>query len=170
MTELQRPIRQARRRVWLNRWLAALGWTLAGAAGLFTLLVLFQRVLAVPSEPAVVFALAAGGLAGAAVLVAVIWTWATRESLNLAAARLDAAAGLKERLSTGLYCAASGRPDDPFVQAVGVDASRSARAGTAGAHLPIRFPGSANYAGVSLVVAMLGLWLFPAIDMAGIGR
>ena len=70
MTELQKPVRQARRRLWFNRWLAALGWTLTGSAGLFTVLVLVQRLWGPLAEPAWVLMLAAAALAGTAVLAA----------------------------------------------------------------------------------------------------
>ena len=167
MTELQKPVRQARRRLWFNRGLAALGWTLTGSAGLFTVLVLVQRLWGPLAEPTWVLMLAAAALAGTAVLAALIWLWATRESLSVAAAQLDSAAGLKERLSSGLYCVSLGASADPFVQAVMADARRVARSVTPSLHLPICLPQSANYAGLSLVVALLVLWLFPTLDLAG---
>jgi len=114
-----------------------------------------------------VFMMSAAALVAAAVLAALIWLWATRESLSVAAARLDMAAGLKERLSSGLYCASLGASADPFAQAVVIDARRVARSVTPSLHLPIRLPQSANYAGLSLLVALAALGLFPTLDLAG---
>lgn len=167
MTELQKPVRQARRRLWLNRWLRALGWMLTVCAGSFTVLVLVQRLVVPFSEPELVFTISAGALVAAAVLAALIWLWATREGLSVAAAQLDKAAGLKERLSSGLYCASLGESADPFAQAVVADARRVARSVTPSLHLPIRLPRSANYAGLGLLVALAVLWLFPNLDLAG---
>lgn len=167
MTALQKPVYQARRRLWLNRWLWALGWTFTGAAGLFAVLVLVQRAFSPFREGGLVLGAAAIGLAALSVLVALFWMWATRESLDVAAARLDDAAGLKERLSTGLYCASLSGSSDPFAQAVVADARRVAASVTPSLHLPIRFPRSGNYAGVGLVAALLILWVFPTLDLVG---
>ncbi len=167
MTELQKPVRQACRRLWFNRYLRVLGWSLAGAAGLFAVLVLAQRLLGLFEEPAFALCISAACLSGLAFLAALVWMWATRESLDVAAARLDEAAGLKERLSTGLYCASQGESSDPFAQAVVADARRLAASVTPGLYLPVRFPRSGNYAGVSVLAALLVLWLVPALDLSG---
>jgi len=164
MTDLQRPIRQARRRLWLNRWLQMLGWALTGAAGFFVLAVLAQRSLVLIEEPSVFLGIAAGALTGSALIASVIWLAVTGESRNEAAVRLDEAAGLKERLSSGLYCASL---TDPFAQAVVADARRITKDLQAGRHLPIQFPRSSNYAAGSLLAALLTLWLFPTLDLMG---
>ena len=44
MNEIHDKVRQARRRLWFNRWLGHLGWSLAGAAGLFVVFVLIVRL------------------------------------------------------------------------------------------------------------------------------
>jgi len=164
MTDLERPVRQARHRLWFNRWLSALGWTLTGAAVLFVLMVVAQRSWVPVEEAPIYFLIAAASLAAAALFAAVIWLVATRETREAAAVRLDGAAGLKERLSSGLYCTSL---SDPFAQAVVADAQRASQGLQPKRHLPVRLPRSANYASGSLLVALLALWLFPTLDLAG---
>lgn len=164
MNTLDKPVRQARRRLWLNRWLAALGWCLAGAAGLFILAVIVQRVALVGLHLPTFLTWTALGLTGAALLTSLIWAIITRDSRAAAAARLDEAAGLKERISTGLHCRSL---DDPFAQAVVADAERIGRGITPARHLPIRVPHSANWAGGTAVAALLFFWLFPVVDLSG---
>lgn len=165
MTDLQRPVRQARRRLWLMRWMAALAWTLSGAAALFVLAVIVERSFSLFTQSGPFFLASAAGLVGAALLAATIWTVVTRESLIVAAARLDEAAGLRERLGSGLYCASS---SDPFARAVVSDARHAVRGLSVGRHLPIVAPRGTPYTFGALIVALLVLWLFPAMDLPGI--
>lgn len=146
------------------RWMAALTWTVAGAAVLFVLVVVIERSFGLVSEGGPFFLGTAAGLGGLAVLVATIWALATRESLMVAAARLDQAAGLRERLGSGLYCAFS---SDPFARAVVSDARHAARGLSVGRHLPIVAPRGTPYTAGTLLVALLALWLFPPLDLAG---
>lgn len=163
-SDLSRVIRQARRRLWLNRWFSGLGWAAASAAGVFVLLVVLNRCVLALDEDARLLLGVAGALAAAGLLVSGIWTLVTRENASTAAALLDLAAGLKERLSSGLYCQSS---EDPFARAVAVDARRTARGLSVRQHLPVRVPASAGYAGASLLAAGLVFLLFPAVDLAG---
>ncbi len=68
MNALQKPVYQARRRLWLNRWLWALGWTFTGAAGLFAVLVLVQRAFSPFREGGLALGAVAAGLAAMSVL------------------------------------------------------------------------------------------------------
>lgn len=164
MTDLQRTVKLAQRRLWLNRWLITLGWSLAGAALVMAAFIIFERLLlALPDEVRWLGWIAAGLLA-AALLTSVGWLWATRDGLAIAAARLDEAAHLKERLSTGLHFAESA---DPFARAAVTDALQTSRKVVPKLYLPVRVPISASYAGVSFVVALLFCWLFPVVDLAG---
>jgi hypothetical protein len=164
MNELRGKVREAQRRLWLNRWLSKLGWCLTGAAAAFAAFVIFERLVLVLEEEGSVLWRVAVGLAGAGVLASWIWTFVTRDSLAIAAARLDEAAHLKERLSTALYFADSA---DPFARAAVADAHHISRLVTPRAYLPVKFPGSAPYAGISFVVALLFCWLFPVVDLSG---
>ena len=51
MTTLEHTAKQARRRLWYNRWLSALGWTLTWSAGLFVLAIIIDRGWIVSEEP-----------------------------------------------------------------------------------------------------------------------
>lgn len=164
MSEIEKSARRAQRRLLLNRWLAALGWSLAGAAGLFILAVCVERGLALLEETGRFYGWLSLTLATAALLASAAWALITRESLYAAAARLDQAAGLKERISSGLYCATS---EDPFARAVVADAERVSRALPVNHHLPVRVPNSAPWAGGTLFLALMFFWLFPTLDLAG---
>jgi chemotaxis protein histidine kinase CheA len=136
----------------------------AGAACLFIGAVCIERALVVSDAPARFFGWLAGMLALTALLGSTAWTWFRREDLVSSAAHLDRAAGLKERLSTGLYCQGM---EDPFAQAVVSDAERISRGLSVPHHLPVRVPDSAPYAGVTMVLALLFFWLFPTLDLLG---
>ncbi|MHC4444755.1 MAG: hypothetical protein ACYTF1_17605 [Planctomycetota bacterium] len=164
MTVLEKPAQKAQRRLWFNRWLVAMGWTLTIAAGLFIVAVIIERVFIAADDSGPILAIIAAALAGAALIAAIIYTIINRENLNQAAAQLDLAAGLKERISTGLHCQSAG---DPFSRAVVTDAQNASRAISVPKHLPIRVPNSAGYAGATFVIALLIFWLFPSLDLAG---
>ncbi|HOA75478.1 MAG TPA: hypothetical protein PL151_09915 [Phycisphaerae bacterium] len=164
MDEVQAKVRQAQRRLWLNRWLSKLGWSATAGAVTFVLFVVFERMLLDLNDEAYVLWRVAGGLAGAVLLASLIWTFVTRESLAAAAARLDQAAHLKERLSTALHFAQS---SDPFAQAAVADARHISTLVTPRAYLPVQVPRSAPYAGGSFVLALLFCWLFPVLDLSG---
>jgi len=164
MTILEKPAKQAQRRLWLNRWLAVLGWTFVVAAGLFALMVIVERIWIAAEDATRFYGILAASLAGAAVVVAAIFSAVTRDSMLVAAAQLDQAAGLKERISSGLHCQAVG---DPFARAVVADAERVGRSISVRSHLPMKFPDSAGYAGATFVIALLVFWLFPTMDLSG---
>ncbi len=164
MTALQKPVRQAQCRLWLNQWLAKLGWSFTAAAAVFMILVAVDRLWLATAHPGRFFGIAAAGLAGAAVLFSILWSFLKRDSFSAAAVRLDVAAGLKERLSTGLYCEPL---EDSFARAVVSDAERMTHGVSVQKSLPIRAPRSAGYAGSTLLVALLCFWLFPSVDLSG---
>ena len=168
MKELEHLVRQARRRLWLNRWLAKLGWTLTVSAGAFIVVVVALRAFRGDhGTSASLYALVAAGALLAACAAACIWSWVTRESLATAAAHLDMAAGLKERVSSALYCttASLDAQEAPFASAVVVDAVQAVAYVEPREHLPVRWPRSAQWAGGSMLAAILVLGLFPEIDL-----
>ncbi|NLX14213.1 MAG: hypothetical protein GXY44_11245 [Phycisphaerales bacterium] len=164
MTPLEKFARQAQKRLWLFRWLSALAWSLTGAAGVFFAVVVLQRLFWPFADTGYFYGLSVLSLVAVALVVSMSWTAWTRESLPAAAARLDQAARLKERLSSGLYCQTS---DDPFAQAVVLDAEQVSQKVIVPLYLPIRAPHATNYAGVSIVLVLLVYMLFPSIDLTG---
>ncbi len=157
MDILERQVRRAQYRLWLNRWLGQFGWMLSFAAMAWIVLWIAVRVLAL-QWPMGIIALA--GLA-AAFVGSLVWLLLTRDDALAAAAELDKAAGLRERVST---CIAVGRPDDPFAAAVVADAARAVTGLTPRRFLPLRWPGSMSLSGLVLVVALLSL-LLPEFDL-----
>jgi hypothetical protein len=150
MTLLERQIRKAKHRLWLNRWLRMVLWSIAAVGVAFSILVLADRLFALEWP---LFRLGCG--AGVLALIAsAIGVAVRREGPGLAAARLDEAAGLRERLSSGLHCL----PDpDPFAQAVVADAQRVSGALTVRKHLRMRIPSGPlgfSMAGVILAACM----------------
>lgn len=164
MWDLRKKARRAQLRLWLNRWFSQLGWSLAGGAAIFVIFVLLDRLWLVRPDAEVLAGWVCLGLLVASVVASVVWVLLTRETLPVAAAALDDAAGLRERISSAIYCE---KMDDPFGQAVVADARRVTHGLAVGRHLPLRFPYSAGYAGPSLLVALLVFWLFPVVDLAG---
>lgn len=162
MTQIDRQVHRARRQLLLIRTAQLTGRTLSYAAVGFALTVIVDRVFntPVPLGWAALIWLAGGIAAGT------VWALATRASLSEAATALDEAAGLRERISSGLYCE---RDDDPFARAVLVDAERVSAGVTVRRHLPLRWPPSMNLAGVSMVAAALTL-LLPQWDVLADSR
>ena len=64
---------------------------------------------------------------------------------------MDAAAGLRERVSSSLYCE---NLDDPFAAAVRADAERRAGSLTVRQHLRLRWPDTTGWAVAAVVIAM----------------
>src|ERR1041384_4442502 len=100
MTQLDRHVAHAQRRMWFNRWLGGLGWLLVMAIALWTIGLIVMRILGA-SWPLLNLSYVA---VGAAVLGSIVWLTITRESRSVAAVTVDEAAGLRERVSSSLYC------------------------------------------------------------------
>jgi hypothetical protein len=161
MTTLEIHVNRARRRLWLNRWLRQLGWTLAGGWGLLAVVVIVERLCHL-GIPLVYSALA---LTAFAVISAIVWLSASAEDQMASAVALDQAAGLRERVTSGLYCAGQ---DEPFARSVYGDAVRTVEHISIGGHLPVRYPRSFNWAGCSAAVALLLTWIMPSYDLLGL--
>lgn len=156
MTDVDRQILATQRRLWTNAWFAASSWGLTGAAGVFAAGVVADRSFDL-GWPLGWIAL---WLTVAAVFAATCWTVATRVSSETAAATLDQAAGLRERISTSLHCRDTLRHNpDPFARAVVEDAERVSRLVTVRMHIRLRAPFALVYAGSGTVAALLLLLL-----------
>lgn len=152
MTALQRQVQRMQRRLWTNRWLHCGSWSATVGIAAFAVVVLLAKMFgwALP------WGWIALGLLAAAVTAATIASLIRRPDDVTAAAALDEAAGLRERISSGLYCAAS---DDPYARAVVVDAERISQSVTVRQHIPLRVPTPVWYAGLGVVAAGILLLL-----------
>jgi hypothetical protein len=160
VTQLEHQVRKAQRRLWLNRWLNQLAWTVTMAAFLYALVVLVQRLYDAPI-PLMWVGL---GFGGAALAASIAWSLATREGARHAATVLDAAAGLRERISSGLYCQTS---RDPFARAVVADAESISRGLSVRTHLRLSVPRPLGWAGIAVVVAALMFLITPGVLQTG---
>ncbi len=154
MTQWDKQVHEARGRLWMNGWLNRLSWCLALGGAALAMLTVTQRAtqLWLPLRESALILLCV------ALAASLIWSLAERVTLSLAAARLDEAAGLRERLSSSFYCLSS---KDPFAQAVVADAERLSSGLSARQHIRLTYPRPLNYAGVSLLAAALCLLLPP---------
>ena len=98
MSAVREQTTRARNRLWLNLWFDVGCRLLTWLAAAFALLVLLSRL----QGWAVPWLAAAGVTAAVVVIVSIIWSWRVRPSAALAAAALDEAAGLRERVSSSL--------------------------------------------------------------------
>ena len=73
MAMLEKPAKKAQHRLWFNRWLAAMGWTMTIAAGLFIVAVLIERMWVAAEDSGPILAIIAAALAGAALIAAIIF-------------------------------------------------------------------------------------------------
>ncbi len=156
MTQLERQIRSAQHRLWINRWLNCITRSATVGGLVCAVIVLVQRLFDLPIPLSTV----AGGLAAATVIASVIWTAVLRDDVVTAATALDAAAGLKERLSTGHYCDGA---DDPFARAVVADAERISSSISARKHIRFHVPSALAASIGSVIVAALMLLITPGL-------
>ncbi len=163
MTDLDRMVRLAQHRLWLNRWLRLLGWSATVTAATYVLVALINKLFSLTEHPWF-YPGAAAVAAGGALLISTVWFLATRDDRPTAAATLDLAAGLKERISSGLYCAGS---TDPFARAVYEDARRISRSLSPRAHLRVVFPRSGHYAFATVALALIVSFAIPPMDLLG---
>lgn len=145
MSQLQRVILSARRRLWVSRWLNQFSFAAAIAAGIFALLVLVERSFAAP----IPLMLCGAGLAFLTLLASLVWLSLTKETELEAAARLDEAAGLRERISSAWHFRTV---DDPFARAVVGDAEHLSRGLSTKSHLRLQSPRPLGWTMTALVV------------------
>jgi hypothetical protein len=152
MSVLESSARKTRLRVGLNDWLAMLGWSGLISAGLWIILIVADGLFSLNVPRAA----CAGLLAAISVAVSFAWAWFRRRDLLTAAALLDQAAGLKERISSGLFCSPLA---DPFAQATVEDAARACAGIDVRAHIRLRWPPSLSLAAAALGLAVIAAWL-----------
>ncbi|HWL95123.1 MAG TPA: hypothetical protein VNT79_16505 [Phycisphaerae bacterium] len=159
MSIIEQQVKLAQRRLWLNRWIRQWGWSLAITLGVWTMAWLVNRLFVLYPFPAL---WTLTGALAASLLGATAWLFATRDPMLTAAAALDHAAGLRERVSTGLSLKADSA--DPFEAAAYHDATAKVTSLTPRKFLPLRWPRSLSLGGVLAAAALLSL-LLPELDL-----
>lgn len=155
MAMLQRKVGQARSRLVFNLFLEHAAWVIPIVAGAWAIFWTAERVFQFGAP----FFVSVGVAAGAALLAAVAWTLFRGVRPLTAAVELDRAAGLKERLSTGLALRGSG---DEFARATVADAERVAAKVLVPPNIPVRVPRAWPLSTLLLVVAFcIGAFLPP---------
>lgn len=159
---IEHSIAVARRRVFLQMSLQALGWAALFALAIAAAVMVAGRLCAVPVEWWV-YAI----LAGIAVVVAPLIGWTRRPGVVQTATLIDERLGLKDRLATALY--AETIPNDPFARRA-IDDAKSAAGGLhLGRVFRIRFTRVWGWVPVAAGVFTLLLAFTPAMDLLGIG-
>jgi len=158
MSPLDHPIQHARRRATLNLFVehATLGFLAAAALWALTILIVRVFGLRLAVWPV------GGATALLALLFAAVATLRARPTPLRAAVVLDAAAGLKERLSTAWAVRGSA---DPFAQAVVRDAERIASRLHVPAHIRYRAPALWPWSAAAMLSALLLAWLMPPLNV-----
>ena len=156
MTQLERQVRTTQHRLWLNRWFNDLCRWVAAAALAYAVCVFVQRLFDAPI-PLFWVGIAAGCVA---ITGALIQTYIRRETAEFAAARLDAAAGLRERISSGRYIVDTA---DPFAAAVVTDAERASASITVRRHIRLTMPKPIGMTAGALALASLMFLLSPGL-------
>lgn len=162
MQLVQRTVTRARRRLMLAAFIQFLGQFALAAVAAALLLVLTDRLLAL-AAPGWVY----GVLAGLAVAAALVTAVITRPSRQHAAALVDDRLQLKDRLGTAMYAEALAE-NNPFARRVVEDAQQAASKARVARAFPLHLSRSWNAAAPLAVVALLGYWLLPQFDLAGI--
>jgi chemotaxis protein histidine kinase CheA len=152
MTTFERNVKQAQWRLGVNDWFSALGWCLVWGTAAWCVIVLADKLFGLSLPSLYIFF----GLVAGAVIAASIWVSVRRHERMAAAAALDAAAGLKERTSSGLYCLDS---EDPFAKAVIEDAEQVSRRINVRSFIKYSWPSSLSFASAAILAALIVTWL-----------
>lgn len=158
MSTVERQVRIARRRLLTNVLAEQAAWALLVAAAAWGLFVVVQRALSL--EIPVAVGLSAAGLL--AVVGTALLTWRHAVGRLEAAVAIDAAAGLKERVSTALAVAGSG---DPFAAAAVRDAEKVAAGVRVPAHIRYRAPQLWPWTTAVTLAAVLTHFLMPELNL-----
>jgi len=158
MSTVERQIWLARRRLTANVFFERLCQSLLVAAAAWAVLILLARTFGLEFP---VWHGAWVALAGAVVAAGAL-TWIARPTPLGAAVRLDAASGLKERLSTALVVA---RSRDPFAQAAVQDANRLAGRLHVPALIRYETPRLVPWSAATMMAAVLLAAFMPRLDL-----
>lgn len=158
MSLLDQQIGRARRRLTNNVFMERLSFGVLVAAGLWVLAILVVRLFALEIP------LGHGAWAAAilATLVAVVGTSLARPTALRAAVALDAAAGLKERLSTALLVR---RMADPFARAAVADAEKTAGRVHVPSHIRHQAPSLWPWSAATVLAGLILFQFMPTVDL-----
>ncbi len=162
MSALERQVRRAQWRINLNGLMEWAALTMLAGAGLWGVLLLVERVLGA-HVPVWHVLWVVAVLAGTA---AIVGAWLRRVQQLKAATVVDAAAGLKERLSSALAIQAA---SDPFSQLVVADAQRAAGGLHVPTLVPLRAPRLWPWTTATIVTVSLLGWLMPSLNLLARG-
>ena len=158
MSIIEQQVQRVRRRLNSNVLFGRLTVGVAIAAGLWSLAVIIERAfsLGMPFGASVTVA------AVTAIAVTAISTYLRRVSPLQAAVAIDAAAGLKERVSSALVLA---RHEEPFAQAAVHDAEKVATSIHVPTHMPLRAPARWPMPLASVAVAAILYAFMPNLNL-----
>lgn len=160
MSEIERAVRSAGRRLLLIDVIRRLVLTVSAAIAALILARIIDRLFAMDLP----WAPMAGGAAALALVGAMAWAVVSRISRLEAAVRLDEAAGLREAISTALTLE---RDKDPWSKAVLEHARARAARLNVRAHMPIARPPHASLP-IYLLLGLIVVWFtVPEFDLAG---
>ncbi|MEM9560857.1 MAG: hypothetical protein AAF995_11160 [Planctomycetota bacterium] len=160
MSDIERVLRQASRRLMLTDWLRTLVVVLAGVIALLVLLRLTQKFVPMDIRWDLAFAGAGVFALGASAL----WTFIRRRKALAVARELDERGGLRESLSTAL---AVEQADDPWSKLIVRTAQERARRVVVRDVIPVRTP-AAWPAALGAAVALAAVWWLPQRDVTGL--
>jgi len=163
---LDKHVGKIRNKLTLERFLAALGYSIALFFVVVLIHTLVDRFFWVSLPKAMVWFWSA---ATAAVLGALVFAMLRRPSVHSVAVFIDGKLGLNEKFSTAMFArqqaAAEGRSLDPFMAAALLDAERTADNVSLHRRFPIQYPKSGFITlGMALLVLLVS-WLLPRIDL-----
>jgi len=133
--------------VFLGGWAAWVTWILIALIAIFSISAKLEIAI-----------LLAGILAVAGAAAILLWTWRTRLSTYQTACRVDAAAGLQDRVSTAIYLGDAKHPGGMIERQRGDTLARIAKVGLSGM-FPLRMPVAARRALV-LFLAVGALYVY----------
>lgn len=158
MSIIDRQISSVRKRQNTNLFLSRLALGVTVAVGAWALVLLVDRLFAAGLPMPLIL----WGAAGLALVIGIVGTIMSRVTPHQAAVRIDAAAGLKERVSTALAFRAD---KDPFAQAATHDAERIASSVHVPSHIPYHAPGAWPAPMAVMAVAALLYAFLPQMNL-----
>jgi hypothetical protein len=161
MTHLEKHITAVRNKLFINLLINALAWGAMALAATALLMVVIDRLFALPLPPSWRWPVLFGAL-GIWFSAAFFAAYIRRPSQQAAAVAIDAKLCLKERFSTALFAAAS---TEPFAMAAVNDAQETARQVNLTKQFPLRLSGQWRPVAFLLTLTLSAAFLLPRFDL-----